>query len=177
MPQEAEEQDLVSVRSSLGAGKSSQSANSYSLTGIDSGRASGVAAQGPNARKLVVVDAVAIHMVTMNLRHGTVAVITGAAFGIGRALSYELAARGCSIALVDNDADGLQRVAAALSTARASCSVHAVDVADRLQMQALPDSVLQQHGSVHLLINNAGVSVAGPFESFRNSGIRRGPWC
>jgi short-subunit dehydrogenase len=41
-----------------------------------------------------------------------------------------------------------------------------IDVADREQMSVLPDGVLNQHGRVDLVINNAGVSLAGPFESY-----------
>jgi short-subunit dehydrogenase len=94
-----------------------------------------------------------------------VAVVTGAASGIGRALAAALAAKGCHLALVDVDAAGLAATATAAGTPGRRVSTHLVDVADRAAMQALPDAVLAAHGRVHLLINNAGVALDGTFES------------
>ena len=88
-----------------------------------------------------------------------VAVVTGAGSGIGRALCLELARRGVHIAAVDIDPARLQEVNEAVSALGRTCSAHAVDVADREQMAALPEQVLKSHGAVHILVNNAGVSV------------------
>lgn len=93
-----------------------------------------------------------------------VAVVTGAASGIGRATSELLARRGCDLALVDIDETGLAETAARVQAAGRKASTHVVDVADRAAMQALPDAVLREHGRVHVLVNNAGVSVAAPLE-------------
>ena len=43
-------------------------------------------------------------------------------------------------------------------------SVHLVDVGDRKQMQAFPEQVIAEHGHVHILVNNAGVTLMGEFE-------------
>ncbi len=91
---------------------------------------------------------------------GRVAVVTGAASGIGRALALALADHGCKLALVDVHADRLAEVAALLPGATA----HTVDVSDRQAMLALPDQVIAAHGAVHLVINNAGVSCSRLFE-------------
>jgi short-subunit dehydrogenase len=99
----------------------------------------------------------------MRLTPDRVAVVTGVASGIGRGLAEALAARGCRLALVDRDERGLEEAASQLRGASTSVSTHAIDVADRRRMEALPDAVLHEHGAVHLLVNNAGVSVAGPF--------------
>jgi short-subunit dehydrogenase len=93
---------------------------------------------------------------------GTVAVVTGAAGGIGRGLALELARRGAPLALVDVDAAGLARTRALAAAHGVRVSTHATDVADRAAMAALPDAVVAEHGAVHLLVNNAGVSVAAP---------------
>lgn len=95
----------------------------------------------------------------MKLTSGQVAVVTGAASGLGRALAQDLAARGLRLALVDRDAEGLARLAGELGA-----SSHTVDVADAAAMAALPEAVLAAHGQVDLLINNAGVSVGGRLE-------------
>jgi short-subunit dehydrogenase len=95
----------------------------------------------------------------MRMEPGTVAVITGAASGIGRALAADLAARGATVACVDRDADALAAAAPA-----GAVSQHVADVADAPAMRALANDVVARHGGVHLLVNNAGVSVAGAFE-------------
>ena len=88
-----------------------------------------------------------------------VAVVTGAAGGIGRAICIELARRGSHIAAVDVDEDGLAEVRGQVEALGRNCSVHMVDVSDRAQMEALPEEVIAEHGAVHILVNNAGVSV------------------
>ena len=91
---------------------------------------------------------------------GRVAVVTGAASGIGRALALDLARRGCRLALVDVAAERLAEVHERIP----GSSMHLVDVADREAMRALPEAVVEAHGGVHLLVNNAGVSCNRPFD-------------
>lgn len=93
-----------------------------------------------------------------------VAVVTGSASGIGRAVAVALAARGCDLALVDIDEDGLHQTAHMVADAGRRASVHRADVADRARMQALVEEVEREHGRVDILVNNAGVTVAASFE-------------
>jgi short-subunit dehydrogenase len=92
-----------------------------------------------------------------------VAVVTGAASGIGRALARGLHAKGVRLALVDVDGAGLESIAGELAAAGADVSSHLADVGDRARMERLPDEVLAEHGRVEVLINNAGVSVGAMF--------------
>ena len=97
------------------------------------------------------------------LRNG-VAVLTGAASGIGAALAVKLAHRGMHLALVDLDPAGLEQTAAQARAAGAKVSTHVLDVADAVATAALPAAVLAQHGRVTALVNNAGVAVGGLFK-------------
>ena len=98
-----------------------------------------------------------------NLRD-RVAVVTGAASGIGRATALALAERGADLALADLDEVGLHAVARQIEEHGRRASVHAVDVADRRRMEAFVGEVLAAHGRVHVVVNNAGVSVTANLE-------------
>ena len=94
---------------------------------------------------------------------GKVAVVTGAASGIGRAMSGALAARGATVVLADIDGDGAQRAADAIAAGppgRASAAT--LDVADAAAFAALIDTVTADHGRVDMLFNNAGIGMGGP---------------
>ncbi|MBV8069127.1 MAG: SDR family NAD(P)-dependent oxidoreductase [Acidobacteriaceae bacterium] len=91
-----------------------------------------------------------------------VAVITGAAGGIGGALAIALAKRGCHLALVDRQPLG--PVAKSAAAAGVRVSEHVFDIGDEAAIADLPDVVLREHERVTLLINNAGVALAGSFE-------------
>jgi short-subunit dehydrogenase len=95
--------------------------------------------------------------------NGRVAVVTGAASGIGAALAHELAARGAQLALADIDEQRLQALAATLP-ASAGASTSVLDVADGDACRDFAVFVERTHGGAHILINNAGVALHGDFE-------------
>ncbi len=99
----------------------------------------------------------------MNLS-GAVIVLTGAASGIGAQLTVQLAAKRAHLALVDRDEAGLAAVAAQAGASGTVISMHKLDVSDEAGIAALPAAVLAEHGHVTVLINNAGVALAGTFE-------------
>lgn len=92
-----------------------------------------------------------------------VAVVTGGGSGIGRATCLELAARGTHIAVVDRSAEAAEETAELVKAIGPAASVHVVDVSSREQIEALPAEVLDVHGTVNILVNNAGVTSAGSF--------------
>jgi NAD(P)-dependent dehydrogenase (short-subunit alcohol dehydrogenase family) len=93
----------------------------------------------------------------MTQLHGKIAVVTGAASGIGRALALLLAERGCSVAAVDLQQDAVRETAERIAALGARASSHALDVSDRAVMERLPGEVLSAHGAVDILVNNAGI--------------------
>lgn len=86
----------------------------------------------------------------------TVAVVTGAASGIGRGLAEALAARGATLVLTDVRQDALEQTAADLRTTGAMVHSAVVDVSDGTAMHDLAAHTQEQFGAVHLLCNNAG---------------------
>lgn len=96
---------------------------------------------------------------------GRTCVITGAASGIGAALTLDLARRRAVLALVDKDADGLARIAElARTTGAKDVSTYVVDLGDGGDREDLAAEVNARHGGTDLLINNAGVALSGTFE-------------
>lgn len=93
-----------------------------------------------------------------------VAAITGAASGIGRSLSLELARRGAHLALSDVDETGLAETALRAKRAGVEVTTTRVDVADRAAVTAWADRVVADHGRVNLIANNAGVAVGASVE-------------
>jgi NAD(P)-dependent dehydrogenase (short-subunit alcohol dehydrogenase family) len=91
--------------------------------------------------------------------HGAVAVVTGAASGIGRALAVDLARRGAQLALVDVNAAGLEETRALLGNAVAR--TYMVDVSKAAAVEALANDVQRDFGRASLLVNNAGVALMG----------------
>lgn len=89
---------------------------------------------------------------------GKVAVVTGAASGIGYALAEEFLKVGMHVVLADVDEEYLAKQVAALSSKYSTqCVAIDTDVSKRESVEALADSVFSMFGEVHLLCNNAGV--------------------
>jgi NAD(P)-dependent dehydrogenase (short-subunit alcohol dehydrogenase family) len=84
---------------------------------------------------------------------GRVAVVTGAASGIGLATARRLAAEGALVVAVDLNTDGVKELAAELNGDAITC-----DVTDEAAVSALFDQVVASHGRVDIAFNNAGIS-------------------
>lgn len=94
---------------------------------------------------------------------GRVAIVTGAAQGIGEACARRLAADGASVSLWDVDAARGEALAAQLRESGATASFVHCDVSRKPEVDAGLASVLQAHGRVDALVNNAGIFKAADF--------------
>jgi len=100
----------------------------------------------------------------MTAIRGSTAAVTGAASGIGRALAFELALRGCDLALADRDEAGLQAAAGEITKAsQRKVTVHRVDVSEPEQITAFAEAASAAHPNLNIVINNAGVALLGQF--------------
>src|SRR3984957_2921594 len=95
---------------------------------------------------------------------GRVAAVTGAASGIGRALACGLAARGTNLALCDVDQVGLAETVTLCEGSVVKVTSQRLDVADREAVYAWADTVVEDHGRVNMIFNNAGVALGATVE-------------
>ncbi|WP_329465900.1 SDR family NAD(P)-dependent oxidoreductase [Streptomyces sp. NBC_01431] len=93
----------------------------------------------------------------MELRAGQVAVVTGAASGIGLAMARRFAAEGLKVVLADVEEAALEKAAGELREEGARVLARITDVSERESVTALADAAYQTFGAVHVLCNNAGV--------------------
>ncbi len=91
---------------------------------------------------------------------GTVAVVTGAGSGIGRAVAQQIGRHGARLALVDVNPHGLEETRALIS-GEARC--YQVNVAERSEVETLAGAIERDFGSAAILVNNAGVAMIGNF--------------
>ena len=95
---------------------------------------------------------------------GKVAIVTGAAQGVGEAIARGLASEGAYVAIVDVQLDKAKAVAADLQADGTKALAIRTDVADEAQVQAMVDQVIAEFGRVDVMVSNAGI--VGP----------QGPW-
>jgi 3alpha(or 20beta)-hydroxysteroid dehydrogenase len=102
---------------------------------------------------------------------GKVALITGAAGGIGAAAARRLAEDGARLVLSDADLEGARRLARELGDERADAIEH--DVTSEERWQAVLAHALEAHGRLDVLVNNAGVFLAAPLTETSVADFRR----
>ena len=93
---------------------------------------------------------------------GRVALVTGAARGIGRGIALRLARDGAAVALVDTRADGIERVAGEIAEIGSKATTFVADVSDREQVFAAVDHAAAALGGFDIMVNNAGIALVGP---------------
>ncbi len=96
---------------------------------------------------------------------GRVAVVTGAAQGIGLAIACELRARGARVLLVDRNASGLARVTQTLDNKdHSAMRAFVADLADPDAIEELASQISKAESRIDVLVNNAGIEIDLPFE-------------
>jgi len=90
---------------------------------------------------------------------GQVAVVTGAARGIGRGIALRFAREGASVVLADTDAAAGAITAAEIAASGGTASFVHCDVADEAQVEALAAAAVDRYGSLDILVNNAGIAL------------------
>lgn len=93
-----------------------------------------------------------------------VAAITGAGSGIGQQLAVLLAQQGCHLSLSDVNEQGLAATVELLKPHPVRVTSKRLDVSDRIAMKAWAEETVQNHGSVNMIFNNAGVALASTVE-------------
>ena len=94
---------------------------------------------------------------------GKVVVVTGAASGIGRAVACEVARHGARVAISDVDEAGLAQTADLVRALGVEVHTARLDVADRAGFAAYASAVVDHFGGANVIVNNAGVALAGDF--------------
>ncbi|MGN2248383.1 3-hydroxybutyrate dehydrogenase [Frateuria sp. GZRR35] len=97
---------------------------------------------------------------------GKVALITGAASGIGKAIAERYAREGASVAIADINLQAAEATAAQINASGGRAMGVAMDVTDEHAVDAGTDAAVQSFGHLDILISNAGVQIVNPIESF-----------
>ncbi len=92
-----------------------------------------------------------------------VAIVTGGAQGMGRAISLRYAQEGASVVIADRNLEGAEAVAREISDADGKAVSVSVDVRDQGQVQRMVDTAVEHFGGLDILVNNAGVGKIIPF--------------
>jgi citronellol/citronellal dehydrogenase len=106
------------------------------------------------------------------LLRGDVCLVSGAGTGIGRAIALELAALGATVALCGRRPEPLEETAAAIEEAGGKATAHPTDIRDAEAVDSLLDAVLERHGKLDVLVNNAGGQFLSPAEDISPNGFR-----
>lgn len=102
----------------------------------------------------------------MNQLNGKVAVVTGAASGIGKQIALTLAKAGAAVAIADLQQDAAQRVVDEIERAGGKALALVMDVTDEQAVDSGIDRVVATFGSIDILVSNAGIQIVNPLQDF-----------
>lgn len=97
---------------------------------------------------------------------GKVAIVTGAASGIGKEIAHAFAREGAHAVIADLNLDGAETAAADIRKAGGSALAVAMNVTDEAQVQAAVDKAAQTFGRIDVLVSNAGIQIVKPVHEF-----------
>jgi NAD(P)-dependent dehydrogenase (short-subunit alcohol dehydrogenase family) len=97
---------------------------------------------------------------------GGVAIVTGGASGIGRALGEALAARGCEVILADLQSEMSEKAAAEIRAQGGKATAYTVNVTDADAVELLVKNTFERYQRLDYMFNNAGIALNGKFEDF-----------
>ncbi len=97
---------------------------------------------------------------------GKVAIVTGAASGIGKEIAANLARRGAKVAIADLNLEGADAVAAAMTAAGGEAMGVAMDVTDEAAVNDGVAAVVERFGPIDILVSNAGIQIVNPIQDF-----------
>jgi citronellol/citronellal dehydrogenase len=103
---------------------------------------------------------------------GSVVLVTGGGTGLGRCTAHELAALGAQVVIAARRAEPLEQTAAEIAAAGGKCSVMSVNIRDEKSVDALVAGVLERHGRIDGLVNNAGGQFVAPLAEMSPNGWR-----
>ena len=92
---------------------------------------------------------------------GKVAMITGAASGIGKAMAFEFAAEGASVVIADTNETGMAEVVRTIRETGGAAEFVTTDVAQAQDAESAVAQTVDKYGALHILMNNAGIMVQG----------------
>ena len=98
---------------------------------------------------------------TIRTYSGAVAIVTGGASGIGRAISEELVKRNCEVVIADLQIELAEEIASKLRISGGNATAQKIDVTNYPAMEQLVDSTFQRTGRLDYFFNNAGISIIG----------------
>ncbi len=104
---------------------------------------------------------------------GRVAIVTGAASGIGEASAVRLAEEGAAVICADLNSEGAAKVAADINAAGGRALAYTIDISDSAQCDAIVAKAVEAYGSIDILVNNAGVNLPGVFHEVTNATIEK----
>lgn len=101
---------------------------------------------------------------------GQTIIVTGGGSGIGRCTAHELVSLGARVAIVGRKLEKLESVQAEIALAGGYASTHVCDIRDEAAVRATVNAVIEMHGAIHGLVNNAGGQFPAPLRNITFNG-------